>query len=111
VPLVRPDAQNANLFFPDQSRIQCSQKIDVLGEIVSAAYQVIGSGKLNNTIQCDKYDVDEDGSEDFTTARMIASKMVEYDGRMMKGEEKRGGITARAVVFCKWSSSKCAEQW
>jgi len=56
----------------------------------------------------DEYDVDEDGG---AAPWMIASKMVACDGRMMKGEEKRGGIAARAVVFCKRSCGKCAEQW
>jgi len=59
----------------------------------------------------DEYDVDEDGGEVFAAAWMIASKMVECDGRMIKGEEKRGGIAARAVVFCMRSCGKCAELW
>jgi len=59
----------------------------------------------------DEYDVDEDGGEGFAEAWMIASKMVVCDGCMMKGEEKRGGIAARAVVFCKLSCGKCAKQW
>jgi len=59
----------------------------------------------------DEYDVDEDGDEEFDAAWMLASKMVECDGCTIKGEEKRGGIAARAVVFCKRSCGKCAEQW
>jgi len=32
---------------------------------------------------------------------MMAVRCVECDGHMMKGEEKGGGIVARAIVFCK----------
>ena len=83
----------------------------MLRQIVSAALQVTDSGKLYNTMRRDEYDVDEDGDEEFDAAWMLASKMVECDGCTMKGEEKRGGIAARAVVFCKRSCGKCAEQW
>jgi len=58
------------------------------------------------TIRRDKYNVDEDGGEE-DAGSVDDSK---YDAtsaivaRTMKGEEKRGGIAARAVVFSKPSS-------
>jgi len=81
----------------------------VLHEIVSAACQVTDGLKLNNMIQHDEYDVDEDVGEEFVAIGMIASKMVECDGRIIKGEEKRDGIMARTIVFCKRSCGKCAK--
>ena len=45
-------------------------------------------------------------------AWMIARKMRRVMvARMMKGEENRGGIAARAVVFSKPSSGKGAKLW
>jgi len=52
-----------------------SEKINVLRQIVSAALQVTDSGKLYNTIRRDEYNVDEDGSDEFAIAWMIAIKI------------------------------------
>jgi len=73
----------------------------VLHEILSTALQVTDSGKLYNTMRHDTYNVYEDSGEEFPTARMIESKMVKCDGHTMKGEEKRGAIMSRTIVFCK----------
>jgi len=58
------------------------------------------------TIRCEEYNVDEDGGEEDAgsvddSKSDVTSAMV---ARTMKGEEKRGGIAACAVVFSKPSS-------
>jgi len=65
------------------------------------------------TIRCDEYNVDEDGGEEDAgsvdgskqdgTSAMVAC--------MMKGEERRGEIAARAIVFSKPCSGKGANPW
>ena len=59
------------------------------------------------TIRHDEYNVDEDGSEE--DAGSVDDSKYDATSAMvahtMKGEEKRSGIAARAVVFSKPSSS------
>jgi len=65
------------------------------------------------TIRRDEYNVNDHGGEE-DAGSVDDSKqdgMSVMVARMMKGEERRGGIAARAIIFSKPCSGKGADPW